>query len=267
MQFQDKTIFFFLFFVVSCNTTPQMFNEAVPEIGTLESKENLKGKVKSVIDSAYFTGDNTELSIRGQHGRKIEFDTAGKITSTSAWINKKTISADSSDISYQVDDMGKFEFDRITDRDIDLGIKLNDIRIFDEGRVVENYATAQNQMLYKKYERNYDKNFNLVEFKKFDTSNTLIGRYTFSYNDKQSILEWDLYNNTGLLFKKIRYNYDDNNNETNYAIYTGNGSLVDQFNFKYSNYDTTGNWLTIHKYKNGKPFAVMQRRIEYFPLP
>jgi hypothetical protein len=135
-----------------------------------------------------------------------------------------------------------------------------------KGNIVETYETIIDDTIEHSVKKNtytflYDDKGNRIEINEYDREGKLTERITNKFDDKKNIIE-EAYYIGGFPFPatRITHIFDDKGNEIESDHYEGGGKPEVS---KYE-YDKTQNWIKVTKFKNDKPFLIIERKIVYF---
>jgi hypothetical protein len=263
-------------------------------------KENLNGKVKTVIELEYEVtleaGTINKLFLSNkctnkynENGNLIEQlcenenISIGGISMGMSYFNfKLTLKYDENDDlveeiyirDYDGDNNSntstKYKHDEYGNKTALTTSLINDSMLY---KMIYKYDENGNEIEKSRYKP--DGQLNSKTILKYDTFGNPIecyflqenGKYTiekhaFNYDSSGKRIESQIYNSEdNLIFKE---KYDNNGNLTEYVYYKIDGSVLDKYNYVYQEYDDKGNWTYKIWIKNDKPINIIERVIEYY---
>jgi len=233
------------------------------------SKENLKGKVKTVKSYLYkgidkfgklSKGKMTSKSIVSYNEKGIEIENVSftMFEDQDFKMNYKSTSV-YNDKGYKIE---------CNEYDLDNGNKLI-------GKIVYIYDNNGNNIEVKSYDRDgkitgksifkYDSRGNKTEQQSNEKDNYQYQK-TMKYDNRDNIVEEQIYIISNNLKRKVVYKYDDNGNEIETETYL-NGKFEWSSSTKYEGFDEKGNWTTSIWSMNtsdDNSVTIKEREIEYY---
>lgn len=254
MKIQFKTFIIVLFSILSIACDSEKRENDL-------TRENLKGKVKSVKEISYYTeekfGDpiksekynqaelyfneqgyftekNKHFKTETQSKETFKYNNQGNIIEkkeffNSSWLNSTRITT----YTYQYDDKENL----IEEKENDENEKLKSRKVFKYDKKnnktqYEWYGSDEN--LWEKYTYKYDERGNQIELNEFSADNILMRKYIYKYDEKGNQIEESKYNSDGKLEEKFIFKYDNNNNKIEEKLYDSDGKLEKKVVYSYN---------------------------------
>ena len=244
-------------------------------------KMNLKGEVKTILQTEYGMGDNASFK-RIKYGFDIRGNkTEEVLTDESGAIQYKSM--------YRYDKEGRMISESLTDNQVDFslgkshkysGNRLIETRVSSKGKLITvmtyrydtvNVVKRGPDSLKISY-NDADKNWEITTFR-YDRSGNLVEeineqsdgdyfRYLYKYDENNRRIEKAEFNRQGRSVFKAEYEYDEYGNVSReYSGYTG--GMNTNLTYVYV-YDDKGNWVEMREQSEGKTFVLSIRSIEYY---
>jgi hypothetical protein len=264
---------------------------------------NLKGIVKSVIDTIYYADSNSPWGVRYlEYDKKFDkksyfFNRAGNIVQETEFgidnviINGKLPLRDTVHyIEYSYDNKGNRTQKRMFTKNIRLYWKelynynedghINEvISVNYKGDVYsrKKYKYQNTRIIIVSYitEKINDSNTLISKFNKirnlskqysYNANGQLTGIVVLKYNEKDLKSEFKSYDYNRNIDYRWKYKYDNKGNRIEVFVY--NKNYTSGWVYKYENFDKFGNWTKrtefIKNYVNDKPGIITERSIEYY---
>lgn len=247
------------------------------------TKEKLKGKVKSYVQTSYKVkglGKDNKLNIGDVIGEeKISFNEKGnKIKAYSSY-------ADILIVGYEYDEKDNLIHNNTYTT---LGKLIEEVtfRYDNNGNKIEMNRSKPNG-IKRKCSYGYDKVGNLIQEKCYDADDMPRSKVIYKYDENNNQIEKDSYNSSGKSDIKINYYYDsegnkikeattfyeklsgnviyqyDNKGNVIYVENTGSSGNVSRYAYKLT-YDEHNNWIKKVFYSNDIPKRIIEREYTYY---
>jgi len=142
----------------------------------------------------------------------------------------------------------------------------NTYKYDDKGNQIED-SWYNNRELNRKYTSKYNKKGIMIERNGYNFNGELDFKGVFTYDDKGNKIEMNSYNTDGQLKGRHTYKYDDKGNEIEKSEYSYEYSFIGELVKTESfkfKYDHKGNWIEKIEYENDIPQRIFEREIEYY---
>lgn len=205
------------------------------------AQKNLKGKIKSLIETRFNT---VEKFGEPQKGSLIDKN-SHKYNLTGNEIEFVTYGSDGkieSNHTTKYDNKGN----KIEVKDYDMPLESNETITYkydSKNNLIEEVSSNDKKTVYKYNSQNrlIDKS----EFNKYINGFKLVGKDTYKYDEKGNQIEFNSYNGDGSLRSKTLTKYDNTNNTKEWDSYSSDGTLNSK---SLNKYDEKSNLLEIRSY-------------------
>jgi hypothetical protein len=206
------------------------------------TRENLKGKVKSIESRFYNVVDDPSSTVKGTEvsSRKIttQYDVKGN---TTEYISLNTHDVPYPSRTYKYDERGNC---------IEIVFPQQDY-----------YPESKNT------DFKYDELGNQIEYKSYDMSGSLKLKWKNKFDEKGNKIESKSYTKGifGSLTNRTTYQYDEKGNVIEMSNYLPNSSLNYKLTYKYDKFDEKGNWVSrVIQDNSSSSNQEEERQIEYY---
>ncbi|QCE42782.1 hypothetical protein [Psychroserpens sp. NJDZ02] len=261
------------------------------------TKENLKGKVRSVL---YYSNENptnySSISNYDEKGNLIEtiyFDCKNAEWVESRRFKKKYKYYKNNSIKMiehleYYDNDSKYLRGRIVEKYNKQGKLINEIDYETLYNVEENRPYNPYKDIYTKDTVIYNKKLNMQTTYRYHSDGTLMYSWIEKFDYKKNLIESKSYNHNDSLSAEHSYNskglekelivygnhqkdtlhkyistYDNLNNKTKYSKYETRNKEITIYNYEYK-FDKNKNWILLKKLKEGVIIDTTRRKIVYY---
>ena len=217
------------------------------------TKENLKGKVKTLILTKHYVLDSLGVIKKGKVTENkfiLNYNEKGNITNRTEYGTDGKLT---SNRIYKYDEKGN-EIERY-----DSVKKSRTTFVYDDkGRKIESLS---GRTLHK-FKYKYNQSGIMIECSEYNSDSTLYSKE--EYNVKGQLTKRTSYSN-GKSDGESRYKYDVKGNEIEFYFKLDTFFLIESTStYKYTKFDNLGNWISQTEYQGGSPSFIHERVIEYY---
>jgi len=229
------------------------------------TKENIKGKVKVIIESVYTTTENKGNPKKNALSSKYTYmyDKHGNLIENDIYFTLSVLRDKNGKVIYKYNDEGVNIEREIYDQNGLL--KYKEICRYDDmgNRVQEDKYNTAGQLDSKRVNR-YDGYGNIIEMNRYKQDGTLKLKEISKYNLEGKEIERTTYNPEIDIRWREAFKYDVKGNEIEVSAYTSDGNPYYTRTNRDETFDLNGNWLLRVTYNDDKPLEIIERVIEYY---
>jgi len=225
-------------------------------------KDNIKGAVKSITETAYRAtyGDS------GKPGKgdfeyiyATTYNDAGIITGRQSLAKDKTLLSKS---TCKFDKKGiKTDMDNLN---ADGSPNSKETYKYDsKGNKTEALELQNDGRQSEKFTWKYDNKGNPIEMKDYNAKDSLTLSYKYTFDAQGYNTKIEDFNGTGSLIGTITMTNDDKGNYTYWKAHYVSITTDYEYTYQYT-YDKAGNWIKRFKFQNGYEIEIVEREISYF---
>jgi hypothetical protein len=142
----------------------------------------------------------------------------------------------------------------------------SEICFYDENNnLIEKIEYQVNGKFKSKKKWKYNKKGKIIEFRTYDSKDSLVSLGLYKYNEFDYLIKIDTYNENQIIFQKDLYHYDDFLNLV--KIENEHIDLDDNYIMKFIThykYDEQGNWIQKIEIEDFSPTYLIEREYKYF---
>ena len=235
--------------------------QASAQVKTETPVDKLQGKVKSVKENEYHLGrqygirynryEGQTISVYSETGAEIEVEGYDKHGNADY---KLIYTYDAQGNRVACDDYNNGKLETKSTYKYDDHANITEQDDFD----------ALTNKLTKKHVFKYDGSGHQIEFTATDADGKQEFRAANTVNADGKVTEEQYYDADNNPEFKIAYTYDTRGNESVLTYYKPDGTVDFKLSYEYENFDANGNWIKETTLKNGKPFVVINRELQYY---